>query len=69
MTQFFARNIDGRGRLIRGLMGLALLGGAAFARTDWPWLAVMLAVAGLFGLFESLRGWCLLRACGFRMRF
>jgi hypothetical protein len=29
MKVFFARNIDGKGRLVRGLLGLALLIGAA----------------------------------------
>jgi len=64
VNRFFARNIDWRGRLLRGLVGLVLLGAAVWVRSDWPWPALMLGVAGLFGLFEALRGWCLLRACG-----
>jgi hypothetical protein len=43
--------------------------GAIYARTDWPWLAVLLAMAGVFGLFEALRGWCLMRACGVKTKF
>ena len=68
MNRFFARNIDWRGRLVRGLGGLALLAGAAFIRAEWPGLAVMLAMAGVFGLFEALRGWCLMRACGVKTK-
>lgn len=68
MNRFFARNLDWRGRLARGLGGLALLGGAVFCRTEWPWLAVMLGMAGIFGLLEAIGGWCLMRACGFKTR-
>ncbi len=69
MNRFFARNIDWRGRLVRGLGGLVLLGGAVICRTDWPWLAVPLGMVGVFGLFEALRGWCLMRACGHKTKF
>ena len=69
MNRFFARNIDWRGRLVRGLGGTALLGAALWCRADWPWLAVWLGMAGVFGLFEALRGWCLMRACGLKTKF
>lgn len=69
MKRFFRPNIDRKGRLVRGLMGLALLAAAAVCSDDLPWLAVGLAAAGLFGLFEALRGWCLARACGIKTRF
>jgi hypothetical protein len=69
MNRSFVRNIDWRGRLVRGLGGLALLGGAVFCRANWPWLALGLAMVGVFGLFQALRGWCLMRACGFKTRF
>ncbi len=68
MNRFLARNIDLRGRLARGLSGLALLGGAIPCRTQWPWLAAWLAMAGIFSLFQALRGWCLARACGLHTR-
>lgn len=68
MNRFFARNIDWRGRWMRGLVGLALLGGAVFIRADWPWLAVVVGLSGVFGLFEALRGWCLMRACGIKTK-
>jgi hypothetical protein len=68
MSRFFARNIDWRGRLARGLGGLAMMGGAVFIHADWPWPALILGITGMFGLFEALRGWCLLRACGMNTR-
>jgi hypothetical protein len=68
MKRFFARNIDGTGRLVRGLMGLALLVGAGFSFGQSAWLGAFLAAAGLFGLFEAVRGWCLARACGLKTK-
>ncbi len=68
MKRFFARNIDGKGRLVRGLMGLALLVGAAFGFGQSAWLGIILTAAGLFGLFEASRGWCLARACGIKTK-
>ncbi len=68
MKKFFTPNIDGKGRLVRGLLGLALLAVAAFSFSASFWLALLLAVAGVFGLFEALRGWCAARACGIKTR-
>jgi hypothetical protein len=68
MRRFFAPNIGPTGRLVRGLMGLALLVGAFFGFRQSVWLAALLAAAGVFGLFEALRGWCAARACGIRTR-
>ncbi len=69
MNRFFARNIGRWGRLVRGLGGLALLGAGLWCRANWPWLALGLAMVGVFGLFQALRGWCLMRACGVTTRF
>ncbi len=69
MKRLFAPNIDRRGRLVRGLMGLALLAVAAFSLRESIWLAVGLAAAGVFVLAEALRGWCLARACGIKTKW
>ena len=69
MNSFFNPNIGRKGRLVRGVMGLALLAGAAFSFGESFWLGALLAAAGVFGLFESLRGWCFARACGIKTRF
>lgn len=68
MKRFFAPNIDGKGRLMRGLMGVALLVGAAFSFGQSVWAGTVLTAAGLFALFEAVRGWCFARACGIRTR-
>lgn len=68
MKRFFARNLDAKGRWARGLMGLALLVGAGFSFGQSAWLGSLLAAAGLFGLFEAFRGWCLARACGLKTK-
>ncbi len=68
MKPLFSRNISNTGRLVRGLGALALLLGAGIGFFVSIWLGVALAVSGVFVLFEALRGWCLLRACGLKTR-
>jgi hypothetical protein len=68
MKRFFAPNLDRKGRLMRGVVGLALLAGAVFGLAYSVWLGGLLTAAGLFGLFEATRGWCLARACGIKTR-
>lgn len=68
MKPFFSRNIDNKGRLIRGIGALALLVGAAFGFHLSPWLGLALLASGIFVSFEALRGWCVLRACGIKTK-
>lgn len=68
MKSFFSPNIDNRGRLVRGLGALALLIGAAFGFQVSIWLGLALVASGGFVLFEALRGWCALRACGIKTK-
>lgn len=68
MKSFFSRNIDNKGRLVRGIGALALLVGAGFAFTVSLWLGIALIVSGVFVAFEALRGWCALRACGIKTK-
>ncbi len=68
MKSFFSPNIDGRGRLVRGLGALSLLVGAIFGFQASPWLGLVLLASGAFVLFEALRGWCALRACGIKTK-
>ena len=68
MKPFFARNIDNKGRLVRGLGALMLLVGAGFGFTVSVWLGLGLLAAGVFVGFEALRGWCVMRACGIKTR-
>lgn len=69
MRQFFAPNIDRKGRMVRGVLALALLAGAAFSFSESVWLCTLLAIMGVFVMFEALWGWCAARACGIKTRF
>ena len=68
MKRWFARNIDGKGRAVRGAMAAGLFIGAGFAFRVSSLLGVVLVLAAVFALFESLRGWCALRACGIKTK-
>ncbi len=68
MKSIFSRNIDNKGRLVRGLAALVLLVGAVFSFTVSVWLGLALLASGLFIAFEALRGWCALRACGIKTK-
>ena len=68
MKPLFSRNINNRGRLVLGLGALALFVAAGFGFLTTLWLGVLLTVAGVFGLFEAFRGWCVLRACGIKTK-
>jgi len=68
MKPLFPHNLSNTGRIVRALGALALLIGAGFGFFVSVWLGVALAVSGVFVLFEALRGWCLLRACGLKTR-
>ena len=68
MIPFLSPNLTSKGRWFRAAGALLLLGGAA-----WMWfvvvpVAILIGVSGAFVLFEALRGWCLLRACGIKTR-
>ena len=68
MKQFFTPNLDRKGRLVRGLWALVLFVAAGFGFLTTLWLGVLLTVAGVFGLFEAFRSWCVLRACGIKTK-
>ena len=69
MRRFFQPNINHRGRMARGVIGgLCLVAGIVISG-DYSLWGLILVAAGLFAIFESLRGWCLVRACGLKTRF
>ena len=68
MKTFITRNIDNRGRLVRGIFALALLVGTGFGFTVSWWLGGLLLASAMFVAFEALRGWCALRACGIKTK-
>jgi hypothetical protein len=68
VSRFFQPNLKRQGRIARGVIGtLGLIAGIVLV--DFKlWLGLIFVVAGLFALFESLCGWCLVRACGFKTK-
>ena len=68
MKPLFSRNIDNKGRIVRGFGALALLVGAIFGFKVSVWFGLVLLVSGLFMAFEAIRGWCGLRACGIKTK-
>jgi hypothetical protein len=68
MKRFFSRNIERKGRIARGTISVCFLVGAWFA-FKVAWLAgAVLVVAGGFTMFEAMRGWCVMRACGIKTK-
>ena len=69
MPRLFTPNIDNRGRLIRGIAGGVLLVGGLIAVFFIWWLGLILLAFAAFVIFEALRGWCGLRACGIKTKW
>ena len=69
-------NIDQRGRRARIVSGAvtdacgALLLMTGVLRNDFRFIVVgaVVSVAGLFAIFEGVKGWCALRALGFKTK-
>jgi len=66
--KLFAPNISNKGRVVRALGSIPFLVGAVFTYSTSFWLALGLVALAAFVLFEALRGWCALRACGIKTR-
>jgi hypothetical protein len=69
VNRFFRPNLDRHGRIARGVIGaLCLIAGIIVAGDYEWWVGLCFVVPGLFAIFEAVRGWCLVRACGIRTR-
>jgi hypothetical protein len=68
MSKFFAPNIGRAGRVARAIIGVVLLVSGLVLSVSNVWVSIVLTVSGAFGLFEAFRGWCVMRACGFKTR-
>jgi hypothetical protein len=68
VNRFFRPNISRQGRIARGVIGtLCLIAG--IVTVDFSlWLGLVFVVAGLFAIYEAMRGWCLARACGIKTK-
>jgi hypothetical protein len=69
VSRFFKPNLDRHGRIARGVIGTICLVAGIIIAGDYSLWGLILVVAGLFAIFESLRGWCLVRACGIKTKF
>jgi hypothetical protein len=61
-------NITRAGRIARAIWAVVIFGLGVLAFSWKPWVSILLFAAGAFALFEALRGWCVLRACGIRTK-
>jgi hypothetical protein len=68
VTKFFAPNLDSKGRLLRAAGAAALIGAGLWLHETGGWLCFALVAAGGFVLFEAVRGWCVMRACGIKTK-
>ncbi len=66
---FFRPNINRTGRLIRGVLGLAMLIAGLLLLNASRLAALVLFASAAFVLFEAARGWCVMRACGVKTKF
>ena len=55
--------------MARGVIGALCLIAGIIVVDYVLWLGLIFVVAGLFAIFESIRGWCLVRACGIKTKF
>ena len=68
VSRFFKPNIIQRGRIARGVIGTICLIGGIITVDFILWVGLILVAAGLFAIYEAMRGWCLARACGIRTK-
>ncbi len=68
MKKFFSPNLETQGRLVRGVSGITFVAvGVALCGLNLL-AAVILIISGGFMLFEAVRGWCVMRACGIKTK-
>jgi Protein of unknown function (DUF2892) len=68
VSRFFKQNIGRQGRIARGVIGALCLVAGIIVAGDYTLWGLVLVVAGLFAIFESVLGWCIARACGIKTK-
>jgi hypothetical protein len=68
VSNFFRPNIGRQGRLARGVIGTLCLIAGIIVVDFKLWLGLIFVVAGLFAIYEAVRGWCFARACGIKTK-
>ncbi len=64
----FAPNLTVGGRIVRGLLAVICFIAAWYAIDVSIWLGLLLTAYAIFTLFEAIRGWCIVRACGIKTK-
>jgi len=67
IKKFLAPNLQREGRSARKVTALVFSVAAVVSFSFSRRLSVLLLGAALFTLFEAMRGWCVLRACGIKV--
>jgi hypothetical protein len=66
MKMLLVPNLQSEGRWARAAAAF-MFGAVAFAVIPFSRrLSILLFLAAIFTVFEAVRGWCVLRACGIR---
>jgi hypothetical protein len=68
IEKFLTPNLQSEGRSARKVTALVFLVAAVVSVSFSRRLSLLLFVAALFTLFEAMRGWCVLRACGIKTK-
>jgi hypothetical protein len=68
MSSFFARNIGRTGRIVRAVWGVGLITAGVLLSGRNGWACFLLVAFGVFALYEAVRGWCVVRACGIKTK-
>jgi uncharacterized membrane protein len=68
VSGFFQPNLKRQGRIARGVIGTLCLIAGIILVDFYFWPGIVFVAAGLFAIYEALRGWCLARACGIRTK-
>jgi len=68
VSQFFRPNIQRNGRIARGVIGSLCLVAGIIVAGDYSLWGLILVAAGIFAIFEAMRGWCFARACGIKTK-
>ncbi|MGA2869896.1 MAG: hypothetical protein ABSF34_12155 [Verrucomicrobiota bacterium] len=68
MSDFFRPNIRRSGRIVRGVMGTICLLAGIILVDESLGLGLVFVAVGLFAIFQAMRGWSLVRACGYKQK-
>ena len=68
MLRFFRPNITRNGRIARGVIGTICLIAGIITVDFTLRFGLIFVIAGLFAIFEAMRGWCVARACGIKTK-